>query len=62
MVRGGVLMSTRDYYAAYAAVGPDPDAARWYHLGIFATEAEASAAAASASLIYYRPVVRKVEK
>ena len=55
-------MSTRDYYAAYAAVGPDPDAARWYHLGIFATEAEASAAAASASLIYYRPVVRKVEK
>ena len=54
-------MSTRELYAAYAAVGPDPDAARWYHLGVFATEAEASAAAANAARVYYRPVVRKVE-
>jgi hypothetical protein len=54
-------MSIRDYYAAYAAVGPDEDARRWYHLGIFATEAEALHEARNAARIYYVPVVRKVE-
>jgi len=58
----GVLMSARDYYAAYAAVGPDEDSRRWYHLGIFATEAEALHEARNAARVYYVPVVRKVEK
>jgi len=53
-------MNGRDRYAAYASVGPT-DAKRWYHLGVYATEAEAKAAAASAALIYYAPEVRKVE-
>jgi hypothetical protein len=55
-------MSARDYYAAYAAVGPDEDSRRWYHLGIFATEAEALHEARNAARVYYVPVVRKVEK
>jgi hypothetical protein len=55
-------MTARDLYAAYAAVGPDEDSRRWYHLGIFATEAEAMHEARNAARIYYRPVVRKVEK
>jgi len=54
-------MSTRDQYAAYASVGP-PEAKRWHHLGIFATEAEAMHEARNAARIYYVPEVRKGEK
>ncbi len=57
----GVLMSAREHYVAYAAVGPHEDARRWYHLGAFATEAEAMHEARNAARVYYVPVVRKVE-